>query len=137
MFSKLLVLSAITAQLVAADRISMWLSDMCTNANQGTREPLPLGECIEFGQAQSYILTKDEGNVYNLYGGGGCGQYEGQVSLGGICQAVGDGITGIMNIGRQDARRWVRYVPQHSVYPTLSDYSLIIAVPTRSANVRI
>ncbi|KAF6750044.1 hypothetical protein DFP72DRAFT_1072658 [Ephemerocybe angulata] len=81
---------------------------MCTNAQQGTTSPLPLGSCIEFGQAQSYILDKDEGSVYNLYSGGGCAQYVGQVSLSGVCLAVGDDATGIMNIGPQDKRRWIR-----------------------------
>ncbi|KAJ3534357.1 hypothetical protein NMY22_g6962 [Coprinellus aureogranulatus] len=108
MLSQLLVLTAITTQLVAADGIHMWLSDMCTNANMGSVSPMPLGSCIEFGQAQSYILEKDAGVTYNLYGGGGCSQYVGQVSVGGICSAVGDRATGIMNIGRQDRKRWIR-----------------------------
>ncbi|KAJ7893212.1 hypothetical protein B0H13DRAFT_1886461 [Mycena leptocephala] len=56
----------------------------------------------------SFILNKDDGNVYNLHGGGGCAQYVGQVSLGGICQDVGDTATAIMNIGHQDSRRWIR-----------------------------
>ncbi|KAF6751829.1 hypothetical protein DFP72DRAFT_850344 [Ephemerocybe angulata] len=108
MFSKLLLITGLTAHLAAADRLSTWLSDMCTNANMGTTDPLPLGRCIEFGQAQSYILKKDPGNVYNLFQGGGCSQYVGQVSLSGRCLAVGDRATGIMNIGPQDAKRQIR-----------------------------
>ncbi|KAF6746963.1 hypothetical protein DFP72DRAFT_1075780 [Ephemerocybe angulata] len=107
MFTQLFVLAAISVQLASADRLSTWLSDMCTNANQGNTEPLPLGECIEFGQAQSYILNKDDGKTYNLFTGGGCHQYVGQVSLSGTCLATGDA-TGIMNIGHQDAKRWIR-----------------------------
>ncbi|KAF6742456.1 hypothetical protein DFP72DRAFT_1081923 [Ephemerocybe angulata] len=108
MFSKLLLITGVAAQLVAADRISTWLSDMCTNANMGTTDPLPIGTCIEFGQAQSYILTKDPGNLYNLYSGGGCAHYVGQVSLSSRCLAVGDDATAIMNIGPQNGRRWIR-----------------------------
>ncbi|KAF6745797.1 hypothetical protein DFP72DRAFT_855982 [Ephemerocybe angulata] len=113
MFSKLLLITGLTAHLVAADRLSTWLSDMCTNANMGTTDPLPLGRCIEFGQAQSYILKKDPGNVYNLFQGGGCSQYVGQVSLSGRCLAVGDRATGIMNIGPQDAKRHTGSMDQY------------------------
>ncbi|KAJ7159029.1 hypothetical protein C8R43DRAFT_1234135 [Mycena crocata] len=108
MFTQLLVLSGIAARLAAADSISAWLSDMCTNALQFKTSPLPLGECIEFGQAQSYILDKDDGNVYNLYGGGGCAQYVGQVSFAQGCLKVGPEATAIMNIGPQDSKRWIR-----------------------------
>ncbi|KAJ7902239.1 hypothetical protein B0H13DRAFT_1882723 [Mycena leptocephala] len=92
----------ILSRLAAADNLSLWLANACTGADEGYTEPLPLGTSIEFNQAQSFILNKDDGNVYNLYGGGGCAQYVGQVSLGGTCQDVGDAATAIMNIGPQD-----------------------------------
>jgi len=53
-------------------------------------------------------LDKDDGNVYNLYGGGGCAQFVGEVALSGTCQAVGDTATGIINIGPQSSKRWIR-----------------------------
>lgn len=102
----LLIASAVA--FAAADRLSLYLSQHCTNANLGVTSPLPLGSCIEFGQAQSYILTKDTNDVYNLYSGGGCGNYEGQVSLSKTCLQVGDGITGLMNIGPQSSKLRIR-----------------------------
>ncbi|KAJ7926759.1 hypothetical protein B0H13DRAFT_1862004 [Mycena leptocephala] len=108
MFSQLLLLTGVLSRLAAADNLSLWLGTACTGADEGYTEPLPLGTCIEFNQAQSFILNKDDGNVYNLYGGGGCAQYVGQVSLGGTCQDIGDTATAIMNIGPQDSKRWIR-----------------------------
>jgi hypothetical protein len=110
MFSQFLLLTGVLSRLAAADNLSLWLGTACTGADEGYTEPLPLGTCIEFNQAQSFILNKDDGNVYNLYGGGGCAQYVGQVSLGGTCQDIGDTATAIMNIGPQDSKRWIRYV---------------------------
>ncbi|KAJ7198105.1 hypothetical protein GGX14DRAFT_402126 [Mycena pura] len=107
MFSQLL-LTSVLSRLAVADNLSLWLGPACTGADEGYTDPLPLGKCIEFNQAQSFILKKDDGNVYNLYSGGGCAQYVGQVSLGGTCQDIGDTATAIMNIGPQDGKRWIR-----------------------------
>ncbi|KAJ7198112.1 hypothetical protein GGX14DRAFT_402136 [Mycena pura] len=107
MFSQLL-LTSVLFRLAVADNLSLWLGPACTGADEGYTDPLPLGKCIEFNQAQSFILKKDDGNVYNLYGGGGCAEYVGQVSLGGTCQDIGDTATAIMNIGPQDGKRWIR-----------------------------
>ncbi|KAJ7262120.1 hypothetical protein C8J57DRAFT_1513901 [Mycena rebaudengoi] len=108
MFSQLLLLTGVLSRLAAADNLSLWLGPGCHGADEGYTEPLPLKTCIEFNQVQSFILNKDDGNVYNLYGGGGCLQYVGQVSLGGTCQDVGDTATAIMNIGPKDGKRWIR-----------------------------
>jgi hypothetical protein len=107
MHSLALFVIALTAFHAAADRLSLYLGDHCNNANQGNYEPVELGSCIEFNQAQSYILEKDDGVTYNLYSGGACAQYEGQVTLSGECLAKGDDITGIINIGNQ-GRRMIR-----------------------------
>ncbi|KAJ7262126.1 hypothetical protein C8J57DRAFT_1513904 [Mycena rebaudengoi] len=72
MFSQLLLLTGVLSRLAAADNLSLWLGPGRHGADEGYTEPLPLGTCIEFNQAQSFILNKDDGNVYNLYGGGEC-----------------------------------------------------------------
>jgi hypothetical protein len=90
------------ASSVAADRLHLYRSDGCRNAKLGDYTPLEPGDCIQFDQARSYILEKDEGITYNLYSGGGCGTYEGQASVSTVCLNVGLDITGIMSIGRQD-----------------------------------
>jgi hypothetical protein len=110
MFSQLLILTGVFSRLAAADSLSLWLGTACNGADEGFTEPLPLGTCIEFDQAQSFILEKDDGNVYNLYSGGGCAQFVGEVALSGTCQAVGDSATGVINIGPQSSKRWIRYV---------------------------
>ena len=63
MFAGLLIITTIAAHLVAADKLTTWLSDMCTNARMDSAEPVDQGTCYEFGQAQSYILTKDSGKT--------------------------------------------------------------------------
>jgi hypothetical protein len=88
----------------SADQLNLYRSEGCRNAGLGVYSPVELGNCIPFDQARSYILQKNDGDVYNLYSGGGCGQYEGQVILSGSCLGVGDDVTGIMNIGKQDPR---------------------------------
>ncbi|KAH9927197.1 uncharacterized protein BXZ73DRAFT_78638 [Epithele typhae] len=108
MFTKSIILAVALAQLAAADTLLLWLGNKCTGADEGYTSPLPLGSCIEFGQAQSYILDKDDGNTYNLYSGGGCNQYVGQVALSGTCLDVGNEATGIINIGPQSKKRWIR-----------------------------
>jgi hypothetical protein len=110
MFSQLLLLAGVLSRLAAADSLSLYLGTACNGADEGFTEPLPLGTCIEFNQAQSFILEKDDGNVYNLYGGGGCAQFVGEVALSGTCQAVGDTATGVINIGPQSSKRWIRCV---------------------------
>ncbi|KAH7401931.1 hypothetical protein DE146DRAFT_754538 [Phaeosphaeria sp. MPI-PUGE-AT-0046c] len=102
-----LYLVLLAASSVVADELHLYLGEGCRNANLGTHAPVERGSCIEFGQAESYILEKDEGVTYNLYSGGGCSQYEGQVSVSGTCLGVGSDITGLINIGKQD-RRMIR-----------------------------
>lgn len=94
----------LAASSVVADELHLYLGEGCRNSNLGTYKPVERGLCIEFDQAQSYILEKDEGVTYNLYSGGGCSQYEGQVSVSGTCLGVGTDTTGIINIGKQDKR---------------------------------
>ncbi|KAH7413837.1 hypothetical protein DE146DRAFT_8808 [Phaeosphaeria sp. MPI-PUGE-AT-0046c] len=101
------LLFALAAHAVA-DSLSIYLGDNCSNSNLGTATPVELGTCYELGQAQSYILEKDVGSVYNLYSGGACNQYQGQVSVSNICHKVGKEITGIINIGKQDRRSMIR-----------------------------
>ncbi|KAJ7500906.1 hypothetical protein B0H11DRAFT_2225288 [Mycena galericulata] len=107
-FSQLLPLIGVLSRLAAADSLSLWLGTACNGADEGFIEPLPLGTCIKFDQAQSFILEKNDGNMYNLYSGDGCAQFVGEVALSGTCQAVGDSATAVMNIGPQSSKRWIR-----------------------------
>ncbi|OAL06696.1 hypothetical protein IQ06DRAFT_2735 [Phaeosphaeriaceae sp. SRC1lsM3a] len=104
----------LAASSVVADELHLYLGEGCRNAQLGTYAPVEEGLCIKFDQAQSYILEKDDGVTYNLYSGGGCGQYEGQVSLSGKCLGVGTDITGLINIGKQD-RRMIRGATRESI----------------------
>jgi hypothetical protein len=113
MHSPALLLIALAASHAAADQLNLYLGDGCNNSGLGVFSPVELGDCIHFDQARSYILQKNDGDVYNLYSGGGCHQYEGQVTLSGSCSPVGGDITGIMNIGQQD-RRMIRGATRQS-----------------------
>ncbi|KAJ6484310.1 hypothetical protein DFH09DRAFT_1459944 [Mycena vulgaris] len=104
MLTQLLLLTGVFSRLAAADSLSLYLGTACNGADEGFTSPLPLGTCIEFNQAQSFILNTDDGNVCNLYGDGGCAQFVGEVAL----KAVGDTATALMNIGPQSSKRWIR-----------------------------
>lgn len=67
-----ILLTAMAADIVSTDKLSLYLGETCTNAVLGTVTPLEPGSCIEIGQAQSYFLTKDDDIVYNIYSGGSC-----------------------------------------------------------------
>ncbi|KAK4498635.1 hypothetical protein PRZ48_009145 [Zasmidium cellare] len=99
------ILTAMAASIVSADKLSLYLGGNCNNAILDSVSPLDPGSCIEIGQGQSYVLTKDDDIVYNIYSGGRCSQYEGQITLSGGCSPGGEGITGLMCIGAQSAKR--------------------------------
>jgi hypothetical protein len=108
MFAKTsFIVSTVLASFAAADLISLYVGEACRSANLGRWEPIPLGKCIDISQASSYVFEKDDKNFYNIYSGGGCHQYEGQVEFSG-CLTKGEGQTGILNIGPQDKKRWIR-----------------------------
>ncbi|KAI5357244.1 hypothetical protein Slin14017_G122530 [Septoria linicola] len=109
MLGKLLTASSALASIVAADSLSTYQGSACHGANQALVSPLGLGECIPFGSVGSYILTKDDGNTYNLFSGENCDQYEGQVALSGICTTLDadapSRATHVMNVGPQSKKR--------------------------------
>jgi hypothetical protein len=105
MFTKYFVTLAF-ATLAVADSLSLYLGPNCNGADEGGYNPIPLGECIAFGQSQSYIIEEDAGVTYNLYSGEGCSQYVGQTSFSG-CMPVGEA-THVVNEGKQKRAPTIR-----------------------------
>jgi hypothetical protein len=85
----------------SADQLNLYRSEGCRYGGLGVYSPVELSNCVHFDQARSYNLQNNDGDVYNLHSGGGCGQYEGQVTLSGSCLGVRDDVTSIVNVGNR------------------------------------
>ncbi|KAF8913305.1 hypothetical protein CPB85DRAFT_571739 [Mucidula mucida] len=129
MLTKSFIALGLLAGRAVGDAIHLYLGANCNGEQLGTTSPLLPGTCIDFGQAQSYILEEDDGITYNLYSGDGCSQYVGQTSFSG-CMGVGPDATHIVNEGKQAKRSFLpRTIPGRGVPPKASPYMSRRGVP--------